>query len=220
MKTFRRFFGMAVVLMAAALFMTACESELTREDIPYTGPIPLNVEFRIYSFDGGSGLTAIPSTLRFLKFVSGYYATSRAGPTAGELQIGPEILDTSDERFRYDVWILTRVEQTNNVFLRNVGTGYYLSMLDAWSNMESEPDWAWNRPIIRERQSNNYFHWVIQPSDSPYETYFLSPVRQDYRNLSMHLAFEHYSWAANAVSVRGDGARTWGTAQWIFRLVE
>jgi len=206
MKT-RRFFGITVALMVAALLMTSCDNGVPRDTLN------LFEGYRITSWETTSayGEDTALQFVRGTNFIN-YYAflpdDERAG--MGELMIGPAI--TSGARLGYDLWERVIVTGTPYEKLRNVGTGGYLSLLGTGHQFQAWEDWAWNRPIIRPlvEEYIAYFHWRI-------EGYIIRSAIQPANLLSMHTAFDNFynEWAHGSVQAR-DMPENWGTSRWVF----
>jgi len=105
-------------------------------------------------------------------------------------------------------------------YFKNVATGKYMSMEDAWWNTSSSnQEWGWNRPLIREKKETADYKWKVT-YDSGEDFFFIESVAQTGKKLSMQVAMEKKSeeWANSSVQCR-EGLDSYGTTKWLFYKV-
>ena len=159
MRTFGKCFsGKTAMLVVAALFTTACGSDIY--DLGYTGLIPEGVEFRIRNwYVGAAPVRDRFGTDTYLRVERDTGYSVLVAPDIGELMFGPRITDANMDG--YDVWEVVPAAIGNNVRIRNIGTGMYMTMQGA----NPAGDWppGWNRPLVRPLvPGNSNFYWQIR----------------------------------------------------------
>jgi hypothetical protein len=221
MKTGKWFLWLIAALVSVSLLLAACpageEEGEEQDEYTYTqvNAVTTGVTYAINSWYSD---TADPPNVckpnDYLRCeVTGYSTMLDAATEEDmlELRIGARSSENSK-------WVLEDAGGSQYYF-KNVDTGKYLSMEEAFWNVSSENlEWGWNRPLVRDKKTTDDFKWTITANEDK-DGFFISSVSQSGKRLNMQTAMEKKGeeWADSSVQCRN---LDWGTSQWLFWKVE